>query len=165
MVKLPRTVTPAGMPGQLIRPPYQLDQSGSWKRAPGQPAGSITISTTQYDPLKSRRQSANPLRKMARKGKKRMVLCNDSEIERWLDRRMSLLPNERAACEDARRQGRKSFKAIQGLEGMIFPQNSYLKAMVPSVPPAIQFIRLWDGAGYGSGPVWMQWFCSVGPYK
>jgi len=60
---------------------------------------------------------------MARKGKKRMVLCTDREIERWLDRRMSLLPDERAACEDARKHDKKSFKAIQGQEGMIFPEN------------------------------------------
>ena len=52
-----------------------------------------------------------------------MVLCTDREIERWLDRRMSLLPDERAACEDARKHDKKSFKAIQGQEGMIFPEN------------------------------------------
>jgi len=60
---------------------------------------------------------------MARKGKKRRVICTDREIELWLDRRMSLLPDEIAACEDARRHGKKSFKAIQGQEGMIFPEK------------------------------------------
>jgi len=119
------------MPGRLIRPPYKRDEYGNWGKAGGQPAGSVTISTTQYDPLESRRGSANPLRKVARRGKKRKVLCNDTEIERWLDRRMSLLPDERAACEDARKQGRKSFKAIQGSEGKIppkFPRNQLSQA-------------------------------------
>jgi len=51
-----------------------------------------------------------------------MVLCNDREIEKWLNRRMSLLPDEKAACEDARKHGKKSFKAIQSPERMLFPK-------------------------------------------
>jgi len=51
-----------------------------------------------------------------------MVICNDREIEAWLDRRMSLLPDEGAACEDARKHGKKSFKVIQGPERMLFPK-------------------------------------------
>ena len=66
-----------------------------------------------------------------------MVLCNDTEIEAWLDRRMSLLPDERAACEDARKHGKKSFKAVQGPERMLFPENSPQKVMIPSVRPAL----------------------------
>jgi len=142
------------MPGKLIRPPYQLDDSGNWKRTAGQPAGSVVISTTQYHPLQSRRQSANPLRKMARKGKKRMVLCNDREIEAWLNRRMSLLPDERAACEDARKHGKKSFKATQDPERMLFPESSPQKAMTSSVRPALapsisvsEFPSDWDISG------------------
>jgi len=56
-----------------------------------------------------------------------MVLCNDREIEKWLNRRMSLLPDEKAACEDARKHGKRSFKAIQGPERMLFPKISLTK--------------------------------------
>ena len=47
------------------------------------------------------------------------------------------MPDERAACEDARKHDKKSFKAIQSPQGMICSEKFLWKAMNPSVQPTL----------------------------
>jgi len=111
--KVPRGRTLSGQPGRIVRPPYTTDNL----RAPGQPPESIQLDTTLFDAMAERRKSPRPLKKMARKGTRRTVMQNDTELENWLNFRLHLTKSEQGACEEARQNGEESFRVTQGSEG------------------------------------------------
>jgi len=111
--KVPRGRTLSGQPGRIVRPPYTTDNL----RAPGQPPESIQLDTTLFDAMAERRKSPRPPKKMARKGTRRTVVQNDTELENWLNFRLHLTKSEQGACEEARQNGEESFRVTQGSEG------------------------------------------------
>jgi len=90
--KVPRGRTLSGQPGRIVRPPYTTDNL----RAPGQPPEPIQLDTTLFDAMAERRRSPRPPKKMARKGTRRTVLQNDTELENWLNFRLHLTKSESA---------------------------------------------------------------------
>ena len=94
-----------GQPGRIVRPPYTTDNL----RAPGEPPESIQLDTTLFDAMAERRRSPKPPKKMARKGTRRTVLQNDTELENWLNFHLHLKKSEQGACEEARQNGQESF--------------------------------------------------------